>query len=311
MRAVKVIAAAIVGTAGTAAAWLDQQPLDKTLHGPGFTKQQQGDFPCSTYGEKQWTGTVNVGAGRDLFYWFFHSRNDPSTDPVIVWMNGGPGASSTLGLFNELGPCRLLPHGDASEPNPWAWNNNASLLFLDQPAGAGFSHLADGLPLAAREEDTMDDFQRFLDVFFADVFPDMRHLPIHIAAESYGGHYGPVYLHHILQSRRYDSRHAFHGNITSLILVDAVIEFTGPFVGMYEFFCEDDATKGIINATACDGIAKHLPELQRLGDSCRRAYTEGPECTAGWEYADKYINAAYKDEVAAGRNPMNSEFCNL
>lgn len=273
-----------------------------------FTKKKQDNSTCPTYGESQWTGTISVSKGHDLFYWFFESRNDPDNAPLIIWMNGGPGASSTLGLFNELGPCRLLPGVDRAEPNPWSWNNNASLLFLDQPAGAGLSHLADGLPLASREEDTAEDFQQFLNIFFTDVFPAKKHLPIHVATESYGGHYGPVYLHHILQSRRYGSKTAFWGRIESLILVNAVIDFTGPFYGMYELFCDHREEKAIINATACEQIALHIPELQRLGESCQLAYQESSECNALWEYGNRYINAAYKDEIMAGRrHTMNSK----
>ncbi|PHH90974.1 hypothetical protein CDD83_2044 [Cordyceps sp. RAO-2017] len=272
-----------------------------------FTKKRQDNSTCPTYGESQWTGTINVSKGHDLFYWFFESRGDPDKDPIILWMNGGPGASSTLGLFDELGPCWLLPDVDKAEPNQWSWNNNASLIFLDQPAGAGLSYLADGLPLAAREEDTAEDFQQFLNVFFTDVFPEKKHLPIHIAAESYGGHYGPVYLHHILESRRYRSETAFWGRFESLILVDAVIDFTGPFYGMYELFCDHREEKGILNATACQQIALHIPELQRLGDSCQLAYKESAECNALWDYGDRYINAAYKDEIMAVNKKCDPE----
>ena len=311
MRAVRSVIFGFLASSAGAAQWQpsDQRPLAKSPIAAGkpslktehFTKKRQDNATCPTYGESQWTGTINVSEGHDLFYWFFESRNDPDNDPIILWMNGGPGASSTLGMFDELGPCWLLPGVDKAEPNPWSWNNNASLLFLDQPAGAGLSHLADGLPLAAREEDTAQDFQQFLNIFFSDVFPAKSHLPIHIAAESYGGHYGPVYLHHILESRRYDSKTAFWGNITSLILVDSVIDFTGPFFGMYELFCDDRENKGILNATACEQIALHLPELQRLGESCQLAYKESAECNALWDYGDRYINGPYKAEVAAGR----------
>lgn len=48
--------------------------------------------------------TVNGGGTHHLFYWAFESQNNPSTDPVILWMNGGPGASSVVyGLLNENG----------------------------------------------------------------------------------------------------------------------------------------------------------------------------------------------------------------
>ena len=35
------------------------------------------------------------------------SENNPATDPVLIWTNGGPGASSFFGLFTEIGPFEL------------------------------------------------------------------------------------------------------------------------------------------------------------------------------------------------------------
>ena len=56
---------------------------------PGnFTKQQQDGQICKTYGERQWTGTVDVTDQRRLFYWFFDSRHDPENDPIVIWLNG-------------------------------------------------------------------------------------------------------------------------------------------------------------------------------------------------------------------------------
>ena len=51
---------------------------------------------------RAYTGYIDVQA-RHLFFYFFESRRDPDTDDVVFWTNGGPGASSTMGLFMELG----------------------------------------------------------------------------------------------------------------------------------------------------------------------------------------------------------------
>ena len=52
--------------------------------------------------DSAYTGYIDVEA-RHLFFYFFESRRDPDKDDVIFWTNGGPGGSSMLGLFDELG----------------------------------------------------------------------------------------------------------------------------------------------------------------------------------------------------------------
>lgn len=275
-----------------------------------FTKKLQDNETCPTFGEAQYTGTVDVTDTHRLFYWYFDSRNDPENDPIILWMNGGPGGSSLLGLFNEMGPCWLDAKTDIPEPNKWAWNNNASLLFLDQPAGVGFSSREDGAPAPKKDMDGAEDFQQFLNIFFDKAFPEKKKLPLHIAAESYGGHYGPVYVDHILNSRRWNSKNAFWGNITSMILVDAVLDFAGLAAGVYELLCEDAEKTGILNHTSCEKIAHSFPELQRLGVSCDLTY-DGRECKAMGAYMDEFIHKYYTDLVDAGKHHMyNSESLN-
>lgn len=68
---------------------------------------------------------------KHLFFWFAESRSDPVNDPLVLWMSGGPGASSVaFGLFDELGPCLIEKPGTA-KGNEYAWNNNANVLFVE------------------------------------------------------------------------------------------------------------------------------------------------------------------------------------
>merc|ERR1719240_985662 len=78
---------------------------------------------------------VNRTSNGNLFYMMFEKQgqSDAST-PLLVWLNGGPGASSALGNFLEHGPYRLQVNGSLSE-NPHTWNKLAHIVYVDNPVG--------------------------------------------------------------------------------------------------------------------------------------------------------------------------------
>ncbi|RVW49740.1 Serine carboxypeptidase II-3 [Vitis vinifera] len=84
--------------------------------------------------------TVDPQAGRALFYYFVESQNS-SSKPLVLWLNGGPGCSSLgSGAMMELGPFRVNSDGNTLSYNEYAWSNVANILFLESPAGVGFSY---------------------------------------------------------------------------------------------------------------------------------------------------------------------------
>jgi len=133
---------------------------------------------------------ANETYGAYLFYWLFESQGNPQTDPLVLWLTGGPGCSSELALFFENGPYTVNPDLSLT-PNPYSWNTNANLLYVDQPAGTGFSYAKNTSGYVINEAQVAADFYVFLQNFMKK-FPQYASLPFFITGESYGGHYVPA-----------------------------------------------------------------------------------------------------------------------
>lgn len=76
----------------------------------------------------------------NTFFWFFEARKDPETVPLAIWLNGGPGGSSLIGAVSENGPCFVGNDSNSTYLNPWSWNNEVNILYLDQPNQVGYSY---------------------------------------------------------------------------------------------------------------------------------------------------------------------------
>ena len=88
----------------------------------------------------------------------------------------------------ELGPCLINDHGNGTVHNPYGWNRETALLFVDQPAGVGFSYVDEGTPMPDTSFIAAVDMHIFLQMFFSVVFPEHAKGPFHIAGDSYAGH---------------------------------------------------------------------------------------------------------------------------
>ncbi|XP_019647840.1 PREDICTED: putative serine carboxypeptidase-like 23 [Branchiostoma belcheri] len=141
--------------------------------------------------------TVNQSHGRRLFYWFVESQNDPARDPLVLWLNGGPGCSSFNGLFEENGPFSPNPDGKTLDLNPYSWNRNASVIFLESPSGVGFSYSDTTADYTTGDWQTAQDSLDFM-LKFLEKYPQYQKNKFWITGESYAGHYVPNLASHIV-----------------------------------------------------------------------------------------------------------------
>uniref|UniRef100_A0A0E0KIL0 Uncharacterized protein n=1 Tax=Oryza punctata TaxID=4537 RepID=A0A0E0KIL0_ORYPU len=139
------------------------------------------------------TGYVGVDeeTGTELFYYFVESERSPSTDPVILWLTGGPGCSAFSGVVYEVGPMKyVLEPYNGSLPrlvyNQYSWTQMASILFLDTPVGSGFSYAHDPKGYNVGDRSSSLQVVTFLKKWFND---HPRYLSNHfyVGGSSYAG----------------------------------------------------------------------------------------------------------------------------
>ncbi|GMP74785.1 hypothetical protein CsSME_00032098 [Camellia sinensis var. sinensis] len=147
--------------------------------------------------------TVDEKNGRALFYWFYEASTLPDEKPLVLWLNGGPGCSSVgYGATQEIGPFIVDTDGHPLKLNPYAWNTEANMLFLESPVGVGFSYSNTTTDYDNLGDDfTANDAYTFLHKWFLK-FPSYRSRIFYVAGESYAGKYVPELAELILDKNK-------------------------------------------------------------------------------------------------------------
>lgn len=135
--------------------------------------------------EEDW-GYVEVRPGANTFWWLYGANTSASirpTLPLILWLQGGPGASSTgYGNFAEMGPLDWY-----LQPRASSWvNAPANLLFVDNPVGAGFSYVTNLSLIPKTNAEIAADLVELAAAFFTK-YASLQNTPFYVFTESYGG----------------------------------------------------------------------------------------------------------------------------
>ncbi|KDP26877.1 hypothetical protein JCGZ_18035 [Jatropha curcas] len=160
---------------------------------PGFN----GKFPS-----KHYSGYVSFNQ-KNLFYYLVVSERNPSKDPVVLWLNGGPGCSSFDGFVYEHGPFNFQEgHPKGSLPtlhlNPYSWSKVSNIIYLDSPCGVGLSYSKNTSKYTTDDFKTAADTHTFLLKWF-ELYPEFLSNPFYISGESYAGIYVPTLAHEVVK----------------------------------------------------------------------------------------------------------------
>ncbi|XP_068641250.1 serine carboxypeptidase-like 26 [Aristolochia californica] len=209
---------------------------------------------------KQYAGcvTVDESTGRHLFYYFAEAAMKPSEKPLLLWLNGGPGCSSLgFGAMTEIGPFGVNSDGKSLYWRRHSWNREANVLFLESPAGVGFSY-------SNRSEDyylsgdnrTAHDSYTFLVNWF-NRFPHYKRRPFFIAGESYAGFYIPEVVDIIVQANKKQKSVPII-NLKALMIGNGIMNLETDRIGIYDYLwshalISDQTHQGLIEHCALKG----------------------------------------------------------
>lgn len=179
--------------------------------------------------------TVDERYNSNLFFWYFPKPNQKepkhvgnSTTPWIIWLQGGPGATSLVGLFSEIGPFEYIDN--QLKLRELSWSKHFSMVFIDNPVGAGFSF-----------SDSRDGYSTNMDMYSANLYgavkqlvslwPELRAAPLFVAGESYAGRYVPALARDILRGAATGDSLNLQGIIMGNPILDrdSVVDYTRVF----------------------------------------------------------------------------------
>ncbi|KAL8723286.1 MAG: hypothetical protein Q9225_000408 [Loekoesia sp. 1 TL-2023] len=282
---------------------------------------------------KSYSGYVDVALDQHIFFWFFEARNeDPSAAPLTTWINGGPGSSSMIGLFQELGPCGVDSDGNVYN-NPYSWSNASNMLFIDQPTQVGFSY---SIPVPAYVDpnsdniitlpsDSCPDYAALTDSCgtysypnetltvnstdaaapyfyltlqgFMGAFPQYSRDTYNFATESYGGHYGPVFNEYIETQNALDIPGTHKIHLNSVLIGNGWFDPLIQYQSYYNFTVYPGNTYNYspYNSTVQAQVYNSLYGKGNCVDQTKDCYARGVDeiCAAADSFCAKLVEAVY------------------
>ncbi|TDH72948.1 hypothetical protein CCR75_003789 [Bremia lactucae] len=230
------------------------------------------------------------------FYWYFESRNQPATDPLVLWLTGGPGCSSMLALLTENGPCHVLPDL-STKLNLYSWTNQSNVVWLDQPTTVGFTY-GDKSDADNSEYSVGENIYFFLQGFL-EKHPELGMREFYITGESYGGHFVPVAAHYIWKQNKINNGTSKHINLKGIAIGNGITQASiqlPHYIDMAEKNAYDIL---LVNATQLEAMKLEAPKCKAILDQCPQ---DKIACFDGVNFCTEKL---FIPLLSANRNPYD------
>ncbi|XP_009614133.1 serine carboxypeptidase-like 18 isoform X2 [Nicotiana tabacum] len=266
-----------------------------------------------------------VGVGEEekvqLYYYFVESERDPENDPLMLWLTGGPGCSGLSSFVYEIGPLTFdyansIGDFPKLELKSNSWTKVANIIFIDQPAGSGYSYAKTSEAYNFNDTLAVALTYEFLRKWLMD-HPEFLKNPLYVSGDSYSGIFVAL-----LTRRIYDGievgekpRVNIKGYIQGNALTDHYIDFNGRVIYAHRMGLISDkiyqSTKANCNGNYAEVDPNNvscLNDLQRV-DRClkniRRAHILEPWCDL------PFLMSILKETPANARSlfPIEGPWC--
>ncbi|KAH1063616.1 hypothetical protein J1N35_028603, partial [Gossypium stocksii] len=162
---------------------------------------------------KQFAGYIDVDenvVGRSLFYYFVEAEKDPLTQPLTVWLTGGPGCSSVGDAFGSVGPFIVTKDAHGLQTNLFSWSKVSNLLFIDSPIGSGWSYSNTSSDYNNGDDITNKILFTFMQKWY-EKYTVLKSKDLYLAGSSFARHFVPNLANALLD----DNKQSKQSNLTS------------------------------------------------------------------------------------------------
>ncbi|EFC49634.1 predicted protein [Naegleria gruberi] len=248
---------------------------------------------------------VNSTYQKHYWYYFQQAATNPIERPLILFLNGGPGCSSMEYFGSGIGNVNVSTDGKlAMEDNYYSWNRFANVIYLDAPAGVGYSYANDTSVYKVNSDaQTAAETRSFL-IEFLNHYSKFRNNEVYISGASYGGKYVPALAKLILEE---NLKGEFVINLKGITLGNPLIHWQQSFISSSNYYASVGMISKELLVEAASICGWNDPDNWLVTHSGNQECTD--KCMTIYTQAHSGINIFNLFKDTCNNNNLNSLAC--